>query len=189
MILMRTPVCDYGRAAIDFSLADADGRSWTLADCRGEAATLVMFICNHCPYVQAILPQLVADVRRIQALGTGVVAIMPNDSTSYPQDSPTNMRALAAEYAFSFPYLIDTSQQTARAYGAICTPDFFGYNGALELQYRGRLDATTPGHPAPLDAPRELLEAMRLIAETGQGPATQTPSMGCSIKWKAGREH
>jgi len=185
MTLMHTPICESGRAAIDFSLPDADGRDWNLAGCRGETATLVMFICNHCPYVQAILRALVEDMRELQALGVGVVAIMPNDSTAYPQDSAENMRRIAAEYGFSFPYLIDDSQQTARAYGAICTPDFFGYNAALELQYRGRLDATTPGHPAPPETPRELLEAMGQIVETGRGPAMQTPSMGCSIKWKA----
>ncbi len=184
MTLMHTPICDFGRPAMDFSLPDADGRRWTLADCRGEKATLVMFICNHCPYVQAILGRLITDVRELQTLGVGVVGIMPNDSTAYPQDSAANMRRIASEHGFTFPYLIDDSQQTARAYGAICTPDFFGYNADLELQYRGRLDATTPGHPAPADAPRDLLEAMRLIVTSGQGPKTQTPSMGCSIKWR-----
>jgi len=188
MTLMHTPVCEFGRPAIDFSLPDPDGRMWTLADCRGGKGTLVMFICNHCPYVQAILPELVADTRHLQALDIGVVAIMPNDSQAYPADSVDNMRLIASEQGFSFPYLVDASQQVARAYGAICTPDFFGYNAVLELQYRGRLDATTPGHPAPVGAPRELLEAMRQIAASGRGPEEQTPSMGCSIKWKSGQD-
>jgi len=186
MTLMQTPICDFDRPAIDFRLPDYDGRPWSLADCRGESATLVMFICNHCPYVQAILPRLVMDVRELQTRGLGVVAIMPNDSEAYPQDSVENMRRLATEHDFSFPYLVDETQQTARDYGAICTPDFFGYNRDQGLQYRGRLDTTTPGHAAPADAPRELLQAMLLIATTGQGPATQAPSVGCSIKWRNG---
>lgn len=184
MALLHTPVCEFGEAAIDFSLKDAEGRTWTLADCRGERGTLVMFICNHCPYVKAIRERLVAGVRELQNHAVKAVAIMPNDYTAYPEDAPENMRRVARQLGFSFPYLIDETQEVARAYGAVCTPDFYGYNADLRLQYRGRLDATTPGRPAPSGARRELIEAMLAVARTGRGPADQTPSMGCSIKWR-----
>jgi len=184
MALTHTPVCDFGRPAVDFSLPDVDGRLWSLADCRGERGTLVMFICNHCPYVKAICDALVRDVEALEKLGVRAVGIMPNDYSSYPEDAPERMREFARAHGFGFPYLIDETQAVARAYGAVCTPDFFGYNRDLRLQYRGRLDATTPGRPAPEGSPRELLEAMTLIAQTGRGPPQQTPSMGCSIKWR-----
>ena len=183
MALTKTPVCDFGQPAIDFKLPGTDGKSWSLQDCRGEKGTLVMFICNHCPYVKAIQERLVIDTRELLALGVKSVAIMPNDVAAYPEDSLENMARAAEQYHYPFPYLYDETQATARAYGAVCTPDFFGYNADLELQYRGRLDQTTPSHRAAAGAPRELFEAMRRIAETGKGPEQQTVSMGCSIKW------
>lgn len=182
MALMQTPVCDFGAPAPDFSLRGIDGNTWSLAECRGERATLVMFICNHCPYVQAIQERLVRDTRALLDQGVKSVAIMPNDPSDYPEDSFENMQRVAARLGYPFPYLIDDTQSVARAYGAICTPDFFGYDADLGLQYRGRLDESGR-HPAPPKARRELYEAMAGIAHTGQGPRTQVPSMGCSIKW------
>lgn len=182
MVRLETPVCDFGRPAVDFSLPGVDGRQWTLADCRGPKGLLVMFICNHCPYVKAVRERIVRDARELQEYGIGSVAIMSNDPAEYPEDSFDNMREAAREYGFPFPYLWDQSQEIARAYGAVCTPDFFGYNAALELQYRGRLDASRK-EAAP-DARRDLFEAMKQIALTGQGPREQIPSMGCSIKWR-----
>jgi peroxiredoxin len=184
MALTHTPVCEFGRPAPDFSLPDAEGKIWSLQDCRGDRATLVMFICNHCPYVKAVCDALVRDVRSLAAAGVRAVGIMPNDYASYPEDAPEKMREFARVHGFTFPYLVDATQEVARAYGAVCTPDFFGYDRDLRLQYRGRLDATTPGRPAPEGSPRELLEAMTLIAQTGHGPERQSPSMGCSIKWR-----
>ena len=184
MALTQTPVCDFGTPAPDFNLPGTDGRMWSLQDCRGEKGTLVMFICNHCPYVKAIQQRLVRDTLELLQHGVKSVAIMPNDTRAYPADSLENMRRVAAEFDYPFPYLIDESQEVARAYGAVCTPDFFGYNAALELQYRGRLDATNPSRPAGEDAPRELYQAMCTIAETGRGPEHQNISMGCSIKWR-----
>ena len=182
MVRTETPVCDFGTPAVDFALPGVDGKTWTLADCRGEKGLLVMFICNHCPYVKSIRERLVRDTRELQALGINSVAIMANDPDEYPEDSFDNMRRVAEEFDFPFPYLIDETQQVARAYGAVCTPDFFGYNADLQLQYRGRLDESrkelVPG------ARRDLFEAMKQVAETGHGPEQQIPSMGCSIKWK-----
>jgi peroxiredoxin len=180
---VETPVCDFGLAAPDFKLPGVDGRDWSLAECRGERGLLVVFMCNHCPYVQAIRERLVRDARELQALGVGVVGISSNDTVQYPEDSFENMKRVAREWELPFPYLYDDSQDVARAYGAVCTPDFFGYNAALELQYRGRLDASGR-NPAPPDARRDLYEAMRRVAETGHGPVEQVPSMGCSIKWR-----
>lgn len=183
MVSMETPVCDFGRKAIDFALPGVDGKTWTLQDCRGENGLLVMFICNHCPYVKAVRERIVLDTRELKEYGIGSVAIMSNDPTDYPEDSFANMKKVAEEFNFSFPYLLDETQEIAKAYGAVCTPDFFGYNAALELQYRGRLDASRK-EAAPSEARRELFEAMKQIARTGRGPAEQIPSMGCSIKWK-----
>ena len=182
MPAMTTPVCDFGWKAPDFALEGTDGRRYTLADCAGERATLVMFLCNHCPFVKAVIDRIVRDVGALAGHGIGAVAIMPNDTAAYPADSFDNMKRFAATHGFGFPYLIDRSQEVARAYDAVCTPDFFGFDSALGLQYRGRLDAS---RMEPVQgARRELFEAMVQIAETGQGPAEQLPSMGCSIKWR-----
>jgi peroxiredoxin len=184
MVLLETPVCNFGEPAPDFRLPGVDGRDWSLAECLGERGLLVMFICNHCPYVKAIRDRLVRDTVELQGLGINSVAIMSNDPADYPEDSFENMQRVAREFRFPFPYLLDETQEVARAYGAICTPDFFGYNADLQLQYRGRLDASGQ-KPAPPDVRRELFEAMKQIATTGRGPRQQTPSMGCSIKWRA----
>ena len=183
MVRMETPVCDFGKAAIDFKLKGVDGKTWTLQECRGPNGLLVMFICNHCPYVQAVRERIVRDTRELLALGVKSVAIMSNDTHDYPEDSFENMQKLAKQLQFPFPYLLDEDQSVAKAYGAVCTPDFFGYNGKFELQYRGRLDASRK-EAAPADARRDLFEAMAHVAKTGKGPAEQIPSMGCSIKWK-----
>lgn len=177
------PVCDFGWKAPEFRLPATDGSSYALADIAGAKGALVMFICNHCPYVKAVLDRIVRDARDLEALGIGVAAISSNDAVGYPEDSFENMAAVAREHAFPFPYLYDESQDTARAYDAVCTPDFFGFNADLELQYRGRLDASG-SRPAPPDSARDLYEAMREVAETGKGPRDQVPSMGCSIKWR-----
>ncbi|MCB1335738.1 MAG: thioredoxin family protein [Roseivivax sp.] len=178
------PVCDFGWAAPDFALPGTDGRVYRLTDVAGPKGTLVMFICNHCPYVLAVLDRIVRDARDLQALGIGVAAICSNDAAAYPADSFDNMVALAAERGFPFPYLHDADQSVARAYGAACTPDFFGFDAGLGLQYRGRIDASGR-QPAGPDVRRELFEAMAQVARTGQGPREQVASMGCSIKWKA----
>lgn len=182
MVRTETPVCDFGAPAPAFSLPGVDGKTYTLADVRGEKGLLVMFICNHCPYVKAVLDRIIRDARELQALGVNTVAIMSNDPTDYPEDSFDNMKKIAVERGFSFPYLIDESQAVAKAFGAVCTPDFFGYNKDLELQYRGRLDESRK--EAVPNARRDLFEAMKQVAQTGQGPRDQIPSMGCSIKWK-----
>jgi peroxiredoxin len=183
MALLHTPICNFGEPAHPFSLPDPDGRSWSLEDCRGEKGTLVMFICNHCPYVKAIREKLVRDTRELAELGVKSVAIMSNDWQNYAEDAPQNMRRVAREFGYPFPYLVDETQEVAQRYGAICTPDFFGYNADLELQYRGRLDAAGARPDAP-DEPRELFLAMQRIAATGRGPVEQVASMGCSIKWR-----
>ena len=183
MVSLQTPVCEFGRPIIDFELPGVDGRQWSMRDCMGEKGLLVMFICNHCPYVKAVLDRIVRDVRELKTLGVNSVAIMSNDPTQYEEDSFDNMRALADRMQFPFPYLLDESQAVAKAYGAVCTPDFFGYNAAGELQYRGRLDASRK-EAAPANVRRDLFEAMKQVAEAGRGPEEQVPSMGCSIKWK-----
>ena len=183
MAARESPLCDFGKLAPDFKLLGVDGRRWTLADCRGEKAMLVMFLCNHCPYVKASIDRIVAVCNELMPLGMKAVAIMPNDVENYPDDSFENMQRFAAAHQFPFPYLYDETQKTARAYGAVCTPDFFGYNAKLELQYRGRLDESRPSLPKP-DARRELFEAMQQIIETGQGPREQFASVGCSVKWR-----
>ncbi len=183
MVAMEQPICDFGRKAIDFSLPATDGGTYGLADVAGDNGILVMFICNHCPYVKAIAGRLARDARELQAKGIGVIAINANDATQYPADSPEKMKEFAEAHGFTFPYVFDETQETARAYGAVCTPDFFGYNKDLGLQYRGRLDSSGR-EPAPADAQRELFEAMSQVAETGKGPEDQTASIGCSIKWR-----
>ena len=182
--MTTTPVCDFGWNALDFSLLGVDGRTFGLADIAGEKGTLVMFICNHCPYVRAVADRIERDVAELRAKGIGAIAIMSNDTDTYREDSFENMKVFAAQHGFTFPYVIDEAQKIARAYNDVCTPDFFGFNAALELQYRGRLDASGARQGAA-DARRELFEAMSQIAETGRGPAEQQASLGCSIKWRA----
>lgn len=183
MVRKETPVCDFGAKAPDFRLLGVDGEHWTLEQCRGPKGLLVMFICNHCPYVISARERIVRDARDLAALGIGVVAINSNDATAYPDDSYEQMQRIAHAHAYPFPYLYDETQQVARAYGAVCTPDFFGYDGSLGLQYRGRIDEGGRVEPAQ-GARRELYEAMKLVAETGQGPRQQQASIGCSIKWR-----
>ncbi|WP_457647971.1 thioredoxin family protein [Profundibacter sp.] len=173
------PVCDFDWLAPDFTLPASDGKTYSLSDVKGENGTLVMFICNHCPYVKSIMDKIIRDAQDLQKLGIGVVAINSNDAVAYPEDSFENMQKLD----LPFPYLHDESQAVARAYDAACTPDFFGFNADMGLQYRGRLDASGR-NAGPDDLKRDLYEAMKQVAETGQGPREQIPSMGCSIKWK-----
>ncbi|MCA8883242.1 MAG: thioredoxin family protein [Rhodobacteraceae bacterium] len=180
---VETPICDFGWTAADFALPGTDGRTHRLADLAGPRGTLVMFICNHCPYVLAVLDRILRDARDLQAEGIGVAAICSNDADAYPEDSFDKMAVMAQTRGFSFPYLQDADQTVARAYGAACTPDFFGFNADLKLQYRGRLDASRKAAAAD-DVPRDLFEAMLQVARTGHGPKDQIPSMGCSIKWK-----
>lgn len=179
------PLCDFGAPMPQFALPDPDGATFASEQLRGANGTLVMFICNHCPYVQAVLDRIVRDAAELQSdHGIGVIAISANDVAEYPSDAPEFMKAEEKKHGFTFPYLYDESQAVARAFGAECTPDYFGYNAYGELQYRGRLDASGR-KPGPADARRELFEAMVQIARTGHGPKDQTPSMGCSIKWKS----
>ena len=184
MALLHTPVKDNSFYAPDFSLKNIDGKTVSIADVKGPNGTLIMFICNHCPYVRGITDRLPQTVKTLQDEGIGVAAIMSNDTINYPDDSFENMQKFGKTHDFTFPYLIDETQETARVYGAVCTPDFFGFNKDGQLQYRGRLDSAGK-NPAGPDTMPELLNAMRQIAQTGTGPAQQTPSMGCSIKWKA----
>ena len=182
MAAMTTPICDFGRKAVDFELPGVDGRNHSLADIAGTNGTLVMFLCNHCPFVKAVIDRIVGDVSELAGLGIGAVAIMPNDVVSHPADSFENMKLFADAHSFTFPYLIDESQSAARAYGAVCTPDFFGFDASLGLQYRGRLDESRLDPLA--NARRDLFEALKKVAESGEGPRQQLPSMGCSIKWR-----
>jgi len=182
MAALQPPLCDFGWKARDFALAGTDGKTYSLKDVRGEKGTLVAFICNHCPYVKAIAPRLAATAQELQAMGIGVIAIMPNDVATYPDDSLPRMMAFAERHGFTFPYVIDETQAIARAYGAVCTPDFFGFNAQGELQYRGRLDESKTSLVA--DARRELFDAMSEIVRTGRGPKAQKASIGCSIKWR-----
>ena len=177
-------ICDFGWKAPEFRLPDTEGRVWSLNDVAGPKGTVIMFICNHCPYVLAILDRLGTDVRTLQGMDIGVAAICSNDAVAYPADSYEKMGEMARAQGFAFPYLHDQDQAVARAYDAVCTPDFFGFDAGFGLQYRGRLDAAKMG-PAPVGLRRDLVEAMRLVAETGHGPQDQIASMGCSIKWKA----
>lgn len=173
-----------GFIAPDFALPGVDGRTWTYAQAAGPHGLLVMFICNHCPYVKAVVDRMVRDARALRELGVGTVAISSNDAQAYPEDSFERMAAFAREHGFDFPYLYDETQQVARAYGAVCTPDFFGFSHQRTLQYRGRLDSSGR-QPAGPEARRELYEAMAQVARTGQAPQAQVASIGCSIKWKA----
>ena len=182
MASINPPVCDFGWVAPDFNLPNIDGRFVSRDLAMSKNGLLVMFICNHCPYVKAILPRLINDARELKTLGINTVAIMSNDPSDYPEDSVANMQIIAREMDFPFPYLLDASQQIAKNYGAVCTPDFFGFNNQLQLQYRGRFDESRK-ETAPIST-RDLFQAMKLIAETGAGPSMQVASIGCSIKWK-----
>lgn len=179
---VETPLCDFGWKAPDFSLPGIDGKTYSLEDITGEKATLVMFICNHCPYVRSIIDRIVKDVTELQSLGMSAVAICANDANEYPDDSFENMIKFASEHSFTFPYLQDESQAIAKTYDAVCTPDFFGFDKDQGLQYRGRLDASRKEAAAP-DVRRDLLISMKQVIETGNGPKDQIPSMGCGIKW------
>jgi peroxiredoxin len=182
MASINPPVCDFGWQAPDFNLVNIDGSLVSRDLVMGKNGLLVMFICNHCPYVKAILPRLIHDVTELKMLGVNTVAIMSNDPTDYTEDSVENMQMIAREMDFPFPYLLDANQQVAKAYGAVCTPDFFGFNNKGELQYRGRFDESRK-EAAP-NSTRDLFHAMKLIAETCAGPRDQVASIGCSIKWK-----
>ncbi len=179
----QPPICDFGWKAVDFTLPATDGKTYSLSDVRGPNGTVVMFICNHCPYVKSVIDRIAADMAALKEHGIGAVAINSNDTIAYPDDSFDNMKRFAEAHDLPFPYLFDESQDIARAYDAVCTPDFFGFDADLGLQYRGRLDESRTS-PVP-GARRELVEAMRQVAETGNGPTDQIASMGCSIKWKA----
>lgn len=183
MVSLQTPICDFGWNAPEFSLLGVDGKVWTLDQARGPKGTLVMFICNHCPYVKSIRERLVADLLELKALGVHAIAISSNDTVNYPEDSYENMQAMAREFNFSFPYVWDETQSVAKAYGAICTPDFFGFDANLTLQYRGRFDDQRRESVPNPNPTRDLFRAMQLVSETGHGPAEQIPSIGCSIKW------
>jgi peroxiredoxin len=180
--MILNPIHPIGWKASEFALGGIDGKTYSLAQVRGPKGTLVVFICNHCPYVKASIERIVAEAKALREIGIGTIAIMPNDTESYREDSFDNMKAFAARHGFTFPYVIDTTQEVARSYGAQCTPDFFGLNAQDELQYRGRLDASRMTPIA--NARRDLFEAMKQVAETGHGPMEQLPSMGCSIKWR-----
>ncbi len=185
MVKLTTPVCEFGTKAVDFCLIDCCGKQVTLQDCVGPNGLLVMFICNHCPYVQSILMDLVVATKKLKSAGVNTVAIMSNNWQDYPDDSPEKMQELKKKLDFSFPYLIDETQEIAKKYGAVCTPDFFGYNNKLELQYRGRFDARgREAAPSDNSHQSELEQAMLLIAKTGAGPMEQKASVGCSIKWR-----
>ena len=184
MSTLSTPAGAPGSVAPPFDLPGTDGRRHTLASVRGANGTVVMFICNHCPYVKAVIDKIVRDMKELAAHGVGSVAIMSNDPADYPDDSFDNMKALAARLAFPFPYVQDETQEVARAYGAVCTPDFFGYDRDLTLVYRGRLDSS--GRSADPSAPRELYDAMTAVARGGRAPAVQQAAVGCSIKWRKG---
>ena len=182
MSLTKTPICNFGEKAKNFNLLTTENKKLTLNDIKGENGTLIMFICNHCPYVKAIIKDLVSDVKFLEDLGIKSAGIMSNDVKNYPEDSFENMISFSKSNNFSFPYLIDETQNVAKKYGAVCTPDFFGYNKNLELQYRGRMRELKDLKPV-ISGDSDLYKAMKLIAETGNGPKDQIPSMGCNIKW------
>ena len=180
-MLLDTPVCDFGWKAPEFTLSDPAGTNFTMSEQLGDNGLLIMFLCNHCPYVQAIAERLAEDTNTLMAQGINVLAVMSNDYRYVPVDGPDYMPRFAAKFGWKFPYLVDDGQLVGKAYGAVCTPDFFGFNKAGELQYRGRLDDARMDNPTQRN--RELVRAMEQIAATGEGPQQQVPSMGCSIKW------
>ena len=182
MTLTKTPICDFGKKANSFNLLSTDNKKIELNNIRGEKGTLIMFICNHCPYVKAVIKDIVNDCKELEKIGIKSVAICSNDVKNYPEDSFENMIVFAKENNFNFPYLIDETQNVAKTYDAVCTPDFFGYNSNLELQYRGRIRELKDLKPVR-EGESDLLRAMKQIAETGNGPKDQVPSMGCNIKW------
>jgi len=182
MTLTETPICNFGEKAKNFDLISTDNKKISLNDVKGKNGTLVMFICNHCPYVKAIIKNIVEDVKYLETLNIKSVAIMSNDVKNYPEDSFENMITFSKLNNFSFPYLFDETQKTAKDYGAVCTPDFFGYNSNLELQYRGRIRELKNLKPV-IKGDSDLITAMKLIVESGKGPKKQIPSMGCNIKW------
>ena len=182
MTLTKTPICDFGKKAENFELKSTENKIITLNDVKGKNGTLIMFICNHCPYVKAVIDDIVHDCKLLEKEEIKSLAIMSNDTKNYPEDSFDNMIKFAKNNKFNFPYLIDETQETAKKYGAVCTPDFFGYNKNLELQYRGRITELKDLKPVR-NSGSDLLKAMKMVAKTGKGPTEQTPSMGCSIKW------
>ncbi len=182
MVLTKTPICNFGEKAHNFNLKGIDGKSYSLKDCVGKRGIIIMFICNHCPYVKAIVNDIVKDTNSLKELGLNSVAIMSNDTKNYPEDSFDKMIEFSKKNKFNFPYLIDETQEVAKKYGAVCTPDFFGYNDNLELQYRGRMRELKDLKPVS-SKNSDLFNAMKLVAESGNGPKNQIPSMGCNIKW------
>ena len=180
---IQTPICDFGKKALPFKLKSTENKILSLEDIKGETGTLIMFICNHCPYVKAIIKDIVEDCYKLKKIGINSVAICANDTVNYPEDSFENMIKFAKNNQFSFPYLIDETQDIAKNYAAVCTPDFFGYNKNLELQYRGRLRELKNLIPVQ-NGESDLLIAMQQVVKTGKGPKNQIPSAGCSIKWK-----
>ena len=182
MVLTKTPICNFGEKPHSFSLKGVDGKIYKLEDCLGKNGTIIMFICNHCPYVKAIIKNIVEDTNKLKELNIKAVAIMSNDTINYPEDSFEKMKEFSKLNNFNFPYVIDTSQEIAKKYGAVCTPDFFGYNGNQELQYRGRMRELKELRPVN-SGDSDLYKAMKQISETGKGPDNQIPSMGCNIKW------
>ena len=182
MTLTKTPICNFGEKAKNFGLLSTENTKVSLSEVKGKNGTLIMFICNHCPYVKAVIKEIVQDVKFLETQGIKSVGIMSNDVKNYPEDSFENMRSFSKIHNFSFPYLIDESQEVAKNYGAVCTPDFFGYNNNLELQYRGRI-RELKDHKPVTTGDSELRIAMKLVATSGKGPAKQIPSMGCNIKW------
>ena len=182
MTLTKTPICDFGKKAENFELMSTNNKVISLNDIKGESGTLIMFICNHCPYVKAVIKEVVDDCKKLEANGIRSLAICSNDVKNYPEDSFENMIEFSKNNKFNFPYLFDETQKIAKKYGAVCTPDFFGYNKSLELHYRGRIRELRDLKPIRNDE-SDLSKAMKLIAQTGKGPENQIPSMGCNIKW------
>ena len=182
MALTKTPICNFGENAKNFKLNSTYNKVISLDDIKGENGTLIMFICNHCPYVKAVIENIVQDCKKLESKGVKSVAICSNDVKNYPEDSFENMISFSKSNGFTFPYLIDETQNVAKEYGAVCTPDFFGYNKNLELQYRGRIRELKDLKPVR-QGDSDLKLSMKLIAETGNGPKNQIPSMGCNIKW------